>query len=54
MSRDDFADDLQLNIIDDNLEEFKKNSDLFVNWQQYLLTDEQEYFIHFAISINLF
>ena len=50
MSRDDCADDLLLNIIDDNLEEFKKNSLTFGNWQQYLLTDEQEYFIHYAIS----
>jgi hypothetical protein len=50
MSRDDFADDLLLNINDDNIEEFIKNAKSFGNWHQYLLTDEQEYFIHYAIS----
>lgn len=53
MSKDDCADDMLLNIQDDNLDEFVKNAKTFENWQEFLLADEQEYFIHYAISKNI-
>lgn len=50
MTRNDSEDDLLLSIDEDNLEEFIIHTKDFNNWQTYLLTDEQEYLIHYAIS----
>jgi len=50
MATNDLEDDILVAIEEDNIYEFISLTNKFKNWTNYLIKDEKEYFIHYALS----
>jgi hypothetical protein len=50
MATNDLEDDILVSIEEDNIGEFISLTNKFKNWTNYLIKDEKEYFIHYALS----
>ncbi len=50
MATNDLEEDILVTIEEDNIDEFIELSNKFKNWGEYLIKDEKEYFIHYALS----
>jgi hypothetical protein len=50
MSVNEFEEDILVTIEEDNINEFINLTNKFKNWTNYLIKDENEYFIHYALS----
>ncbi len=51
-SKNILEEDMMVAIQNDNKEEFINIIQEFKNWENYFLKDEEQYFIHYAISNN--
>jgi ankyrin repeat protein len=50
MARNDLEEDLIIIIDEDNVEQFCNTINSFENWENYVLTDEPDYFIHYSLK----
>lgn len=50
MATNDLEEDILVAIEEDNIDDFITLTNKFKNWTNYLIKDEKEYFIHYAIS----
>jgi len=50
MATNDLEEDILVAIDEDNIDEFIALTNKFKNWTEYLIKDEKEYFIHYALS----
>jgi len=53
METNDLEEDILVTIEEDNIDEFISLTNKVKNWTGYLIKDEKEYFIHYALSIIL-
>lgn len=51
MATNDLEEDILVAIEEDNIDDFITLTNKFKNWNNYLIKDEKEYFIHYALSI---
>lgn len=50
MSTNDLEEDILVAIEEDNINEFINLTNKFKDWTNYLIKEEKEYFIHYALS----
>lgn len=50
MENSDIEEEILFAIEKDDVKDFKENSKLIKNWRSYILKEEKEYLIHYAIS----
>ena len=49
-TNNEYEEDILVTIEEDNIDEFINLTNKFKNWTNYLIKDENEFFIHYAIS----